>query len=259
MIPHRRADDMSDAAVIVSRLSKDYYDSHGRCIHACSDLSFEAQYGEVFGLLGTNGAGKTTALRVISTVLRPSEGDVVVSGNSVVTDPDRVRRSIGFLSADTGVYGRLTAKEMISYFGRLHGMSEPQIESRMEDLIERLDMREFISRRCDRLSSGQKQRVSIARTIVHDPEVLVFDEPTSGLDILAAAQIVEFIGDSRRRGRCVVFSTHVMREAEKLCDRLVILHQGKACASGTLEELQAQTGQEDLEDIFLPVIGESPS
>jgi sodium transport system ATP-binding protein len=247
---------MTPVMVTVESLSKDYYDSAGRVVKGCEDLSFEARAGEVFGVLGTNGAGKTTALRMLSTVLKPTAGDAQVAGSSISRHPERVRRSIGFLSADTGVYGRLTAREMMEYFGRLHGLEETVIAQRVREIAETLDMGDFLSRRCDKLSSGQRQRVNIARTIIHDPPVLIFDEPTAGLDILAAAQIVQFIRDSRRRGRCVVFSTHVMREAEKLCDRLVILHRGRVCAAGTLGELQTQTGKSDLEEVFLEVIGE---
>ena len=248
---------MSETLVSVQNLRKDYYDSLGREITACRDLSFDAHAGEVFGILGTNGAGKTTALRMLSTVLRPTSGDARIAGHSVITAPDMVRKSIGFLSADTGVYGRLTAREMIQYFGRLNGMADPAIASRLSDIAVALDMESFLSRRCDKLSSGQKQRVNIARTIIHDPPVLIFDEPTAGLDILASAQIVRFVRESRERGRCVIFSTHVMREAEKLCDRLVILHQGQVCLAGTLSEVRAHAGTEDLEEVFLSAIGET--
>jgi sodium transport system ATP-binding protein len=250
---------MNAPAIEVQNLAKDYYDAHGKVIHACDGLNFTAHSGEVFGLLGTNGAGKTTALRMLSTVLKPSGGRAVVAGFDVVSHPGEVRKHIGFLSSDTGVYGRLTAREMMEYFGRLNGLPENLIETRVHEIAQSLDMGEFLSRRCDKLSSGQRQRVNIARTIIHDPEVLIFDEPTVGLDILSSAQIVRFIRDSRTKGRCVIFSTHVMREAEKLCDRVAILHQGRVCISGSLEELRAQTGKEDLEDIFLEAIGELPS
>lgn len=245
---------MRDPVVNVRSLAKDYVDGQGNVVHACLNLSFEAFPAEVFGILGTNGAGKTTTLRMLSTVLRPSDGEAVIAGHSATRNPEQVRKSIGFLSADTGVYGRLTAREMIQYFGLLHGLEETLIAERIEDISSALDMREFLDRRCDKLSSGQRQRVNIARTIVHDPPVLVFDEPTSGLDILAAAQIVRFIKDSRERGRCVIFSTHVMREAEKLCDRLIILHRGTVCAAGTVDELRQQFDREDLEDVFLAAI-----
>jgi sodium transport system ATP-binding protein len=248
---------VSEILVSVIGLGKDYYDASGKVVHACHDLSFKAHRGEVFGILGTNGAGKTTALRMLSTVLRPTSGEAFVAGYSVLTSPDQVRKSIGFLSADTGVYGRLTAREMMEYFGRLNGLAEDVISGRVREISEALDMESFLARRCDKLSSGQKQRVNIARTIMHDPPVLIFDEPTAGLDILAAAQIVRFIRESRERGRCVIFSTHVMREAEKLCDRLVILHQGQVCLTGSLAEVRAQVGKEDLEDVFLEAIGET--
>jgi sodium transport system ATP-binding protein len=248
---------MSLPAVTATQLAKDYVDSLGRVVHGCLDLTFDAYPGEVFGILGTNGAGKTTALRMFSTVLKPTAGQATVAGFSVISESDRVRKSIGFLSADTGVYGRLTAREVIEYFGRLNGLSDAMIGQRIEEISATLDMDEFLGRRCDKLSSGQKQRVNIARTIVHDPPVLIFDEPTSGLDILAAAQIVRFIRDSRTRGRCIVFSTHVMREAEKLCDRLIIMHRGTVCTAGSLQELRTHFGKEDLEEIFLEAVGET--
>jgi len=250
---------MSHPAVSASFLSKTYFDSGGRNVTACSEVSFEANPGEVFGILGTNGAGKTTTLRMLSTVIKPTSGDAAIAGCSVVKQPDRVRAEIGFLSSDTGVYGRLIPREMIEYFGRLHGLSDSTIHARVDEISQQLDLTDFLDRRCDRLSSGQKQRVSIARTIVHDPLVLILDEPTAGLDILASAQIVRFIQNSRERGRCVILSTHIMREAEKLCDRLILLHQGRVCAIGTLSELRRQTEQEDLEDVFLSLIGNSPS
>jgi sodium transport system ATP-binding protein len=241
-------------AVTVRSLCKDYVDSRKGVIHACQSLSFDAFPGEVFGILGTNGAGKTTALRLLSTVLRPTRGEASVAGHSVLSQPDEVRKSIGFLSADTGVYGRLTAREMIEYFGRLHSLDPVVLSQRIAQISAVLEMSEFLDRRCDKLSGGQRQRVNIARTIVHDPPVLIFDEPTAGLDILAAAQIVRFVKSSRERGRCVIFSTHVMREAEKLCDRLVILHRGTVCAAGTVSELRRQFGKDDLEDVFLDAV-----
>lgn len=237
-------------------LCKDYYDAAGNVVHACREVSFDALPGEVFGVLGTNGAGKTTMLRMLSTVLKPTGGDALVGGYSVTRSADCVRNAIGFLSADTGVYGRLTAQEMIEYFGRLHGITEQHITERLQQIAQSLEMESFLSRRCDKLSTGQKQRVNIARTIIHDPEILVFDEPTAGLDILAAAQIVRFIRESRARGRCVIFSTHVMQEAEKLCDRVLIIHSGRVAISGTVAEVCAQTGTASLEDAFLNSIGE---
>jgi sodium transport system ATP-binding protein len=246
---------MSLPAISAHSLSKDYVDLSGNVVHACRDLNFEARSGEVFGILGTNGAGKTTALRMLSTVLRPTAGDAIVAGHSVAREPDRVREAIGFLSSDTGVYGRLTPREMMQYFGRLHNLSEPQIARRLDEIVQVLDMGSFLDRRCDKLSTGQKQRVNIARTIIHDPSVLIFDEPTAGLDILASSQIVAFIRDSRNRGKCVILSTHIMREAEKLCDRLIIIHEGRVHAAGSPRDLRTTFGREELEDIFLQAIG----
>lgn len=246
---------MSPAAVSAHSLSKDYFDSTGNVVRACIDLSFHAHAGEVFGILGTNGAGKTTTLRMLSTVLRPTSGDALVAGHSIVRDPDRVRESIGFLSSDTGVYGRLTPREMMTYFGRLHHLPENAIGQRLGEIVDVLDMKSFLDRRCDKLSTGQKQRVNIARTIIHDPSVLIFDEPTAGLDILAASQIVKFIRDSRLRGKCLILSTHIMREAEKLCDRLIIIHEGRIRAEGSPQELKTTYCRDELEDIFLDAIG----
>jgi sodium transport system ATP-binding protein len=245
---------MPAPAVTVRSLTKDYVDSRKGVVHACQDLSFDAFPGEVFGILGTNGAGKTTTLRLLSTVLRPTRGEAAVAGFSVVSHPEFVRKSIGFLSADTGVYGRLTAREMIEYFGRLNSLDDAVIARRIDEISATLDMSEFLDRRCDKLSGGQRQRVNIARTIVHDPPVLIFDEPTAGLDILAAAQIVRFVKNSRERGRCIIFSTHVMREAEKLCDRLIILHHGTVCAAGSVDQLRIEFGKNDLEDVFLDAV-----
>jgi sodium transport system ATP-binding protein len=165
-----------------------------------------------------------------------------------------VRASIGFLSTATALYGWLTAQEMVEYFGRLHGLAEAVLKERIESLFSTLDMNEFRHRRCEQLSSGMKQKVSIARTLVHDPPVMIFDEPTHGLDVLTARTVVHFIRDCRARGKTVIFSTHTMREAEKLCDTIAIIHQGRIMAEGTLGQLRAQTGAQDLEDVFVGVV-----
>lgn len=248
-----------DPLVTVCALGKDYVDTRNRVVRACQDLSFEAFPGEIFGILGTNGAGKTTILRMLSTVLRPTRGKASVAGYDVTTHSAEVRKSIGFLSSDTGVYGRLTPREMIEYFGNLHSLSPSVISANLNAISATLDMSEFMDRQCDKLSSGQRQRVNIARTMIHDPSVLIFDEPTAGLDILAAAQIVRFVKSSRERSRCVIYSTHVMREAEKLCDRLIILHKGSVCAAGTVAELRHVFGRDDLEDVFMEAVAKCGS
>ncbi len=221
---------------------------------AVDGVSFRCRAGEIFGLLGPNGAGKTTTLRVLSTSLQPTGGTAIVGGHDIARAPNEVRRRIGFLSGATGLYGRLTGREMVTYFGRLYGMTDAAIAERLEGLLDLLDMREFADRRNDKLSTGQKQKVSIARTIVHDPPILFFDEATSGLDVIASRTIVDFIRGCKERGKCVVFSTHIMREAEKLCDRIVLIHEGRIFAEGSPAELCARAGAPDLEDAFVKIV-----
>jgi sodium transport system ATP-binding protein len=221
---------------------------------AVDDLSFACDRGEVFGLLGPNGAGKTTTLRILSTALRPTSGTIVVDGVDIVNDPSEVRRRIGFLSGSTGLYGRLTPREVATYFGRLYGLDDETISRRCDRLFERLGMIGFADRRCDTLSTGQKQKASIARTILHEPPIVVFDEPTSGLDVMTSREIIRLIEDCRSDSRCVVFSTHLMAEASKLCDRLVVIHEGRLLAAGTSDEILRRTGADDLEDAFLELV-----
>jgi sodium transport system ATP-binding protein len=234
----------------ISNLSKRFYNPEP--VVAVDKVSFTCRPGEIFGLLGPNGAGKTTTLRILSTLIRPDEGSAVVAGHDVSSAPEAVRRSIGFLSANTGLYGRLTATEMIRYFAELQEVPDPA--GRTASLIERFDIKDFANVRCDRLSTGMKQKVSIARAIVHDPPVLVFDEPTLGLDVLVSETLLKFIESCRDAGRCVLFSTHIMREAERLCDRIGIIHQGRILANGTLADLQAQTKEHYLEQIFIRLV-----
>jgi sodium transport system ATP-binding protein len=228
----------------------------GGKVIAVDGLSFRCQPGQIYGLLGANGAGKTTTLRMLATILQPTSGTATVAGHDVVEQPEQVRHNIGFLSTATALYGRLTAKEMVEYFGRLHGLSESDLARRIEELFIRLDMNSFQDGRCDKLSTGQKQKVSIARTLVHDPPVMIFDEPTLGLDVMTARSIVGFIKECRQRGKTVIFSSHVMSEVEKLCDHIGIIHNGKILSEGTLAELKARHSLDDLEDIFVKVVGD---
>ncbi|HOX58597.1 MAG TPA: ATP-binding cassette domain-containing protein [Candidatus Paceibacterota bacterium] len=239
-----------------SRLTKIFPDKKRGQIRAVDDVSFHCEPGQIFGLLGVNGAGKTTCLRLLGTILQPTSGTARVAGFDVTAEPERVRAHIGFLSTATALYGRLTAQETVEYFGRLHGVAELVLRERLESIFATLDMDEFRHRRCDQLSSGMKQKVSIARTLVHDPPVMIFDEPTHGLDVLTARTVVGFIHDCRARGKTVIFSTHVMREAEKLCDRIAIIHNGRMMAEGTLAELREQTGAQDLDDVFVKLVEE---
>jgi sodium transport system ATP-binding protein len=227
-------------------------------VKAVDGVSFTCQPGEIFGLLGINGAGKTTILRVLATLLQPTSGTAVIDGQDVVKQPREVRERVGFLSTATALYGRLTAQEMVEYFGRLNGMDEAALKHRVEELFARLEMNEFRHGRCDKLSTGQKQRVSIARTLIHDPPVMVFDEPTNGLDVLAARTIVQFIRECRERGKTVIFSSHVMSEVARLCDRIAIVHQGRTRVTGTVTELRAHYGTDDLEDVFIRALEATP-
>lgn len=225
-------------------------------IRAVDGVSFVSRPGEVFGLLGANGAGKTTTLRMLATILAPTSGTARVAGYDVREQPHRVRESIGFLSSSTALYGRLTAREMIEYFGRLYGLDEARLATRVTAILDELDMGDFADRRCDRLSSGQKQRVSIGRSIVHEPDVMIFDEPTTGLDVMTARTITRFIRRCRDEGKTVIFSTHIMSEVEALCDRVAVVHEGHVAAIGTIEDLRAHTGHAALESVFLALVGE---
>lgn len=214
-------------------------------------VQFRCEPGQIYGLLGANGAGKTTTLRLLATLLQPTSGTATVAGYDIVREPDSVRARVGFISSGTGLYGRLTARETAEYFGRLYGVDEDVLQRRIRELYSRLEMAGFENRRCDKLSSGMKQKVSIVRTLIHDPPVMIFDEPTTGLDVMTARAIVQFIRDCRQKGKTVILSTHVMSEAEKLCDRIGIIHQGRLRAEGRLEELLAQFRATDLEDVFI--------
>ncbi len=238
----------------VERLTKTYSDLQRGTIVALNGLTFEARPGEIYGLLGPNGAGKTTALRILSTTLKPTGGRATVNGFDVLTQPSQVRRQIGFVSMNTGVYDRMTAWEMVEYFGRLYGLEDDELKDRMEELFERLQMNEFRDLLGSKMSSGMKQKVSIARALVHDPPVLIFDEPTTGLDVLVARALLETIVQLRDHGKCIVFSTHIMREVEKLCNRISILHHGCMLAEGTLEELRDRHHERDLEELFFQLI-----
>ena len=243
-----------DLGIATRGLGKVFHDSHRGEVRAVDGVSFDCRHGEIFGLLGPNGAGKTTTLRMLSTVLRPTSGSASVAGHDVVDEALEVRRRIGFLSGSTGLYGRLTARETLEYFGRLHGLAEAALKERVRYLLELFTIEEFADTRCEKLSTGMKQKVSIARSIVHDPPVVIFDEPTLGLAILIATTMLRFIQDCRSAGKCIIFSTHIMSEVEKLCDRVGIIHAGKLEAVGTIAQLRDLTGERFLEDVFLRLV-----
>ena len=203
-------------------------------------MTLECRRGEIFGLLGANGAGKTTTLRMLATILAPSRGDAWIHGHSVVHEPQEVRRHLGFYSASTALYPRLTASETLELFARINGLPESRVRPRRDELIARFGIGKYADARIEKLSTGMKQKVSIARTIAHDPPVLIFDEPTVGLDVLNAIELQKVIAELRDEGKTIVFSTHIMSEAERLCDRIAIIHQGQVHASDSLEGLRAQ-------------------
>ena len=237
------------------QLTKVFRDKKRGAIRAADEISFRAEPGKIYGLLGANGAGKTTTLRLLATLLEPTSGSATIAGFDVVREAAKVRANVGFLAASTALYGRLTAREMIAYFGELNGLSGPMVRTRIQQLATELDMHEFLDRRCDTFSTGMKQKTSIARTLVHDPAVMIFDEPTLGLDVMTARTIVRFVRDCRARGKTVIYSTHIMSEVEKLCDVVGIIHDGRLRDEGSVASLKSKYGDEDLEEVFVKAIG----
>jgi len=240
----------------IQNLTKTFDDLQRGPQHALDHVSFEVHPGEIFGLLGPNGAGKTTCLRILSTVLTPTSGLAEVAGFDVRKEPEQVRSHIGFMSGNTGIYDRMTAWEMVEYFGRLYGIEEVALQARLDDIFTTLQMNDIRDLLGAKMSTGMKQKVSIARTIVHNPPVLIFDEPTSGLDVLVARAVLQTIESLRDQGKCIIFSTHIMREVEKMCDRVAIIHRGHILAIGTLQELAAKYNEADMEELFFELISQ---
>ncbi|MEO0472274.1 MAG: ATP-binding cassette domain-containing protein [Bacteroidota bacterium] len=225
-------------------------------IHAVQDVSFSCQPGRIFSLLGPNGAGKTTTLRMIATILQPSRGRITVAGHSVKEAPEKVRASIGFLTGSTGLYQRLTPSEVVKYFADLYEMDPQLFKQRKEELFELLGINEFAHKRIGQMSTGMKQKVSIARTMIHDPEVVVFDEPTSGLDVITAEHIISLIRSCKEQGKTVIFSSHIMTEVDLLCDDLAIIHQGQLKFSGTMDDFREQWTGHTLTDAFIQTVNQ---
>jgi sodium transport system ATP-binding protein len=242
------------ATVVVRGLTKTFFDEGRGEVRAVDGIDFECSQGEIFGLLGANGAGKTTTLRMLATILAPSGGSASVLGNDVAAAPEAVRRSLGFFSATTALYPRLTARETLEFFARINRYPAERVAARVAALIARFGLADYADARVDKLSTGMKQKVSIARTIIHDPPVLIFDEPTSGLDVLVARAVLRAIMALRAQGKCIIFSTHIMREVEKLCDRIAIIHKGRILAAGTLAELENLHDEPDMEELFFDLI-----
>jgi len=236
-------------------LGKSFQDKKRGLVTALDDLSFEARAGEVFGLLGPNGAGKTTTLRLLATILKPTSGTARVGGADIVREPEKVRGKIGFTSGDMGQYARLTPRESLLFFGKLNGMEGARLKQRVAEVIARFAIGSYADTKIDKLSTGMKQKVAIARTVIHDPPVLILDEPSSGLDVPSARMIEAFIVEQKRAGKCILFSTHIMEEAEYLCDRIGVINQGRLTALGTMEELRQHTGKQRLREVFLDLLG----
>jgi len=224
-------------------------------VHAVKGVGFEARDGEITGLLGPNGAGKTTTLRMLYTLMKPDQGRIEVDGIDAATDPAMVRRRLGVLPDARGVYKRLTARENIRYFGRLHGLDDATIDARIDELAETLNMRDFLDRPTEGFSQGQRTKTALARALVHDPRNVILDEPTNGLDVMTTRGLRAFLRELKAGGRCVIFSSHIMQEVAALCDRIVVIAHGEVRAIGTPEELREQTGLADLEDVFVHLAG----
>lgn len=240
------------ATIVAERLSKHYGE-----LRAADEVSFAVEPGEIFGLLGPNGAGKTTTLRTLATLLRPTSGTARIDGHDVEADPLAARAALGFITAQTALYHRLSPREFLAYMARLHGLNSDEIKKRVDEAVERFGIEPFADRACGALSTGQRQRVALARTSLHRPRALILDEPTAGLDVLGAQAVVDFVRAARSEGRAVLLSTHDMAEAEYLCDRVAIIRHGRIVATGTPGELAAASGADKLLEAFLHYVGES--
>jgi len=241
--------------IVVDQLVKSFHDLRRGEVRAVDHISFNARAGEILGLLGPNGAGKTTTMRILCTVLKPTAGAATLAGYDVATQPSQVRQNIGFLSANTALYDRMSAWELVDYFGRLYGLDGDRLQERMEKVFADLQMNDFRDMLGSKMSTGMRQKVSIARAIVHDPPILIFDEATLGLDVLVARAVLKTVAHLKSQGKCILFSTHIMREVEKLCDRVAIISKGKIQALGTLDELREKHGEQDLEELFFQLVG----
>lgn len=240
--------------VEVVGLEKSYEDFQRGLITALDGISFNAHQGEVFGLLGPNGAGKTTALRILTTLLKPTGGVARINGFDCVSQSELVRNQLGFISANTAVYDRMTAWEFVEYFGRLHGLADRDLYERMEHLFVKLEMNDLRETLGAKMSTGMKQKTSIARALIHDPPVIIFDEATNGLDAFAARASLDAVAELRDAGKCVVFSTHIMSEVERICDRIAIMHRGQILDVGPTEELRERYDEPDLEELFFRLV-----
>lgn len=236
----------------VENLSKKF-----KNIEAVSDINFEVHDGEIVGLLGENGAGKTTTLRMLATMLKPTSGNAFINDFSIINEPKKVRGQIGILfGGDVGLYDRLTVRENIMYFAQLNGMSKKESYESINYLANKLEINDYIDRRVGKLSRGMKQKVSIARSIVHKPTVMLFDEPTTGLDVTASKNVHDFILDCKKQNKSIIFSSHSMDEVEDLCDRIIIIHKGKILDEGTIEYFKEKYNAKNMKNVFIKLVGD---
>lgn len=242
----------------INQLCKTFYVAD-REVRAARDVSFEVVEGEVFGLLGPNGAGKTTVMRMILGLLKPDAGFAEINGIQSTNQPNELKRQIGFVSASAGIYQWLTGREMLAFFGEAYGMLESELPKRIEHLSEVLQLAEFIDRGCATLSTGQKQRLNLARALIHDPPVMILDEPTLGLDVVGSQVVFDYIELLKQQNKIVILCTHRLEQAQRVCTRFGLLHQGQMVLSGNLKEMQAQTGKQDLVEMFIDLLRQKPS
>ncbi|AKL96002.1 ABC-type Na+ transport system, ATpase component [Clostridium aceticum] len=238
----------------VMNIKKKFYDKKHGDFYAVDDVSFQIEKGEIFGLLGPNGAGKTTLLRIMATIMQQSTGQIIVNGYDTKEQPEEVKKSIGFLSGNTKLYKKLTPVETMKFFGKFYDIPKKVMEKRIEEIIYSLQMQDFKDRIIEKLSTGQVQKTSIARCMIHDPNIYILDEPTLGLDILTSRTIIDFIKKKKEEGKTIIFSTHYMEEADSLCDRIALIHKGKIIETGRIEDLKEKTRQTNIRDIFLTYI-----
>jgi sodium transport system ATP-binding protein len=245
-----------DIAVKVDTISKKFYDFKRGEITVVNDLSLQCSPGEILGILGPNGAGKTTILRMISAILTPTSGNIEVFGCNTRERPQEIRSKIGFISSDTNLYDRLTAEEMVYFFGKFFSLTDEEIKKRAERLYESLNMGSILKRQCRNLSAGEKQKVSIARTLIHDPPLLILDEPTTALDVLTSRDIIWLVRQSRNEGKAILYSAHNMVEVEDLCDRIILIHKGNLLDEGTIPDVISRSGAPNLTECFLSLVKE---
>jgi sodium transport system ATP-binding protein len=248
-----QVDQLSKTFVLTRKQQKELNTTSSKVL-AVDGVSFQCQPGRVHGLLGPNGAGKTTTLRMLSTIFKPTSGTILINGIDAVKNPHEARKHIGFLTGSAGLYARLTPNELIDYFGKLYDVPLSTIEARKKKLFDLLDMHDFANKRIGKLSTGMKQKVSICRTMIHDPQVIIFDEPTSGLDVITADNIIQLIRDCKNEGKTVIFSSHIMGEVDLLCDDITIIHKGKTLFNDTMDAFRAQQQAPNLTAEFIRIV-----